>query len=259
MTRTQLQNVRRHFHDYAKSYLANAGDMRHMMELKHEHCVFVARNCRELAVSNGWKSKDINTAEALGFLHDIGRFSQLEEYGTFMDAQSINHGERGWQAITEGDLLDELEPQLRSAILDGVRHHNARTIPEGLPKDHLRWVKLIRDADRLDIYRIVLDAIENDKLEEHPEIGLGLSLEGDPCAVVMESILAREAPAYTDLESFSDFVLLILSWVNLMGYPSTLKMMRERGIIDRFSQHLPMELPRVGRLISELRKTVDTA
>ncbi|VGO16720.1 hypothetical protein PDESU_05311 [Pontiella desulfatans] len=253
MTRAQLQAVRRHIIDYANRHIARAGEMRHMMELKREHCAFVARNCRDLALANGWGPEDVNTAEALGLLHDIGRFPQLEEYGTFMDAKSINHGLRGWQAIRESNLLEGVEPVLCAALLDGVLHHNARTVPEHLPEAHYRWINLIRDADRLDIYRIVHDAIINDKLGEHPEIGMGLTLEGDPSPGLAERILAGDHPAYTDLNCFADFLLLILSWVNQMGYPATRTIIHERGIIDQFSAHLPTNIPEVGQVLEQLR------
>ena len=259
MTKEQLQGIRRHFIAYANGFISKAGDMRHMMELKREHCAFVARNCRELAASSSWSQQDVNTAEALGFLHDIGRFPQLDEYGTFMDAKSINHGERGWQALQESNVLEGLGEELRAALLNGVRHHNARTIPSDLPDAHLPWVNLIRDADRLDIYRVVLDALENDQLEEHPEIGLGLSMEGDPSPEVVETIRAKKAPAYTDLNNINDFLLLILSWINLMGYPATLKMMRDRRIIERFSNYLPTDIPEIGALLNDFQQTVDDA
>lgn len=259
MTREQLQRVRRQFLDYALGYISTAGDMRPMMELKREHCAFVARNCRDLAVGEGWDQRDVYTAEALGLLHDIGRFPQLEEFGTFMDAQSIDHGLRGWQAVQEIGILDGVEPALKDALLDGVRFHNARIIPDDLTAAHLRWVNLIRDADRLDIYRVVLDAAENDSFDEHPEIGLGLAREGDPSETVMADILDKKAPAYTDLNNVNDFLLLILSWSNLMGYPATLRLMRARKVVERFSSQLPTEIPAVARLLGEFRKTVEHA
>ena len=231
--------------------------MRHMMELKREHCISVARNCCELAASNGWTSEERNTAEALGFLHDVGRFPQLEEYGTFRDDLSINHGERGGEAIRESGLLDEVEPELRDALLSGVLHHNARTMPTDLPEPHYRWLMLIRDADRLDIYRVVHDAFANDKLEEHPDIALNLPLKGDPCPEVLEMIKQQIALSYTDLKCVADFLLLILSWSYQMNYPAALKIMRERNMVDQFAAYLPTELPAVGNAVSNLRNHVE--
>jgi hypothetical protein len=257
MTPSQLQAVRRHFAEYANGYIDRAGSARHMMELKREHCAFVARNCRELAVSSGWKKEDVNTAEALGFLHDIGRFPQLEEYGTFRDAESIDHGERGWQAIRESGLLDEVELELRDAILSGVRHHNAHTLPPNLPEPHYRWVTLIRDADRLDIYRIVLDALVHNKLGEHSGIALDLPLEGGPCPEMLEMIRRQVPPSYTDLKCVADFLLLILSWSYQMNYPAALRIMRERNIVDQFTAYLPTGLPAVGNAVSNLRNNME--
>lgn len=231
--------------------------MRQMMELKREHCAAVARNCRALATSSGWGKEEINTAEALGFLHDVGRFPQLEEYKTFRDDESINHGERGWQALRESELLTEVDAELREIILNGVRYHNAHTIPDDLPPSHDRWLKLIRDADRLDIYRVVLDAFKNDQLEEHPEIVLNLSLEGDPCPELIETIRQKIPPSYSTLKCAADFLLLILSWSYQMNYPAALKIMRERKIIDQFSEYLPVEQAAVGEVLSELRKEIE--
>jgi len=259
MTSGQLQAVRRHFIEYANGYIARAGAMRNMMELKRGHCASVARNCRELAVSNGWKQEDVNTAEALGFLHDVGRFPQLEEHGTFRDDLSINHGARGWQAIRESGLLDEVEPGLRDAILNGVRHHNALAMPGDLPEPHYRFLKLVRDADRLDIYRVVLDTLDNDKLEEHPDIVLNLSLEGEPCPEIIETIRQKNPPSYSHLKCVADFLLMLLSWSYQMNYPATLGIMRERDIIDRFAAYLPTGLPAVGDVVSTLRKQVEEA
>ncbi len=254
MTREQLQAIRRHFHEYADGYIARAGDMRHMMELKRTHCAFVARNCCELAVSSGWNPSDLRAAEALGFLHDVGRFPQLEEYGTFRDDRSIDHGERGWRAIRESGLLDGIDPGLRAALLDGVRYHNARALPENLPPEHYRWLRLIRDADRLDIYRVVLDTFDNDRVEEHPDIVLNLSIDGAPSARVLETIRRREQPAYPDLRTVSDFILMLLSWSYQMNFPAARATMLERGIFDRLAGHLPARNPETDALLSDLRK-----
>ncbi|MCF7816589.1 MAG: HD domain-containing protein [Kiritimatiellales bacterium] len=259
MNSEQLQAVRRHFIEYANGYIDRVGSMRHLMELKREHCAFVARNCRELAASCGWCPADIRTAEALGFLHDVGRFPQLAEYGTFMDAKSIDHGERGWQAIRESGLLDEVEPDLRDAILSGVRHHNAHIVPGNLSAPHYRWIELIRDADRLDIYRIILDALQGNQLGEHSGLALDLPLDGNPCPALIEKIMQRGAPSYSDLKCVADFLLLILSWSYQMNYPATLGIMRERNIVDQIAAYMPTGLPEVGSVVFSLRKTLEEA
>lgn len=253
MNAAQLSAVKDHFFSYSDGYIRRSGPMVRMMELKREHCAEVAANCRTLAEAMNWPYEDVNTAEALGFLHDVGRFPQLEEYGTFMDSKSIDHGERGYQAILESDLLRELEPEHRDGILNGVRYHNKKTVPEGLPEDNYPFLRLIRDADRLDIYRVVYEAIKTDTIAEHPEIGLGLSLEGAPSKAVLDAVALRKPANYTDLKCFADFVLLIISWAYQMNNPAALKIMRERNVVDGLSATLPMNDPAVAQFVSGIK------
>ena len=252
MNKNQLALIRLHFIEYANRYISNAGNMRPMMELKRVHCAFVAKNCRQLAVSNGWKNSEVYTAEAIGLLHDVGRFPQLEEFGTFRDDLSINHGERGWQAIQESGLLDELAPDLRDVILNSVRYHNVRIIPDNLPKEHYRWIELIRDADRLDIYRVVLDALENKKYEAHPDILLNLPPDREPSPLIVDLVQQKHPPAYSDLTCVADFLLVLLSWSYQMNYSATLEIMKERKIIERLAAHLPQNNPKINAILSTL-------
>lgn len=258
MNATHLQKIRRYFHTYVREYLGRSGSMTHMMQLKRVHCAFVARNCRELAFAEHWDEQETNVAEAIGFLHDLGRFPQLEEYGTFSDAHSIDHGERGFRALIEGGLLREIPSACREIILTAVRYHNRRVLPDNLLEEHYAYLKIIRDADRLDIYRVVCDAVTTGKIEEHPEIGLGLPVKGNPSPDLLKRIQERESPSYSDLRCVSDFLLLILSWGYQMNYPSTLKIMRDRKIVDQLSGHLPIELPEVKQVIDGITREIES-
>ncbi|MCF7848408.1 MAG: HD domain-containing protein [Kiritimatiellales bacterium] len=257
MNPSQLQAIQAHFLEYSGEYIRRSGPMVGMMELKREHCANVAINCRTLANAMDWTADDANTAEALGYIHDVGRFPQLEEYGTFMDAKSIDHGARGYQAIMESDLLHGLEEERRQAVLNAVRYHNKKTLPANLPESHYPYLKLIRDADRLDIYRVVYEAIVNGTIADHPEIGLSLTLEGTPNQAVIDTVERREPVTYSQLKCFADFLLLLISWTYQMNYPASLGIMRESQTIEKFSEYLPMELPMVGTLVSNVRNYLD--
>lgn len=257
MNKQQLQQVRHEFLAYTNRFIEHTnGVMAPMMELKREHCAFVAKNCHDLVVAEGWDQAQQRSAEALGLLHDIGRFSQLEEFETFSDSLSINHGFRGAEIIEEEGILDGLDSEQKVNLVTAVKYHNAHQLPTHLPEEQLHWLKLIRDADRLDIYRVVLNAIQTKQLNNHPEIGLKLSLDGDPCPELMDKIMQLDPPEYRECKSFSDFLLLILSWCYQMSYSSTLDLIRKRGIIDALAEYLPKNHPRVGSVLSLMRKRV---
>ena len=137
------------FREYVAHY--NAEDEK--VRLKIEHTYRVADLCGEIA---GWlmlPKEDIDLAWLIGILHDIGRFEQLRRYGTFHDAQSIDHAACGAEILfAEGKIRDFVRDDSQDSLLKtAVASHNAYRIPEGLPARTEQFCHIIRDADKIDI------------------------------------------------------------------------------------------------------------
>ena len=81
------KQVKEVFQKYVSDF--DAGDA--MIRLKIVHTNHVAELCRKLAGSLEMSEEECELAWLLGILHDLGRFVQIREYGTFDDAVSINH------------------------------------------------------------------------------------------------------------------------------------------------------------------------
>jgi len=253
MTAEQFQHIRHQFLNYTRTYIDRADKMRPMMQLKQEHCAFVAKNARELAEQSGWDPSTFFSAEALGLLHDIGRFSQLEEFGTFRDECSIHHGLRGVQVIQEEGILNNINSNLRDALLLAIRYHNDRELNKKIPSQALAWLKLIRDADRLDIYRVIIKTLQDAEVEKHPDVVLHLNINGAPSPQILQSILKGEPPVYHDLRSVSDFLLMLLSWSHQMEMlPATHKIMKKRHIINDLADFLPKHYPEINHFLESL-------
>ena len=84
-----IKNARIEFKNYVKNY--NPQDPK--IALKISHIERVSQKAKELAISLNLSQEDINLAELIGLLHDIGRFEQIRIYNTFMDKDSVNHAE----------------------------------------------------------------------------------------------------------------------------------------------------------------------
>ncbi|MBM6898753.1 HD domain-containing protein, partial [Gemmiger formicilis] len=94
------------FSDYAAHY--NAADSK--IKLKIDHTYRVAALCGRIAASLGLSQPDIDLAWLCGLLHDVGRFEQLRQYGTFNDAQSIDHAAMSARVLfEEGHIRDYLD------------------------------------------------------------------------------------------------------------------------------------------------------
>ena len=201
MNPEQSLAVSRWFERYVDSVRPADDKIMTFVNLKHEHSLMVARACRSFAEEMNWPPGDVITAEITGLLHDVGRFSQLVEFRTFDDNGSIDHGERGYRLMDGHDVLSTLSDQARTGILLGIRHHNERYMPPSLDNHESRFLRLVRDADKLDIVRVVYGYIKNDTLAEHPEITLNIDLDGPVSPEVLDQVRGHETVTYNNIKS----------------------------------------------------------
>ena len=135
------------FRDYVSAYNAQDDKVR----LKIEHTFRVAVLCEKIAASLGMAEDERDLAWFTGLLHDVGRFEQLRNYGTFIDAESIDHAMYGAQILfDEGKIRDYTEDSCEDGLLRTVVGvHSAYRIPEGLDERTQRFCHILRDADHL--------------------------------------------------------------------------------------------------------------
>lgn len=95
------KNVINAFAEYVRNY--DPSDEK--IKLKIDHTYRVAGLCQRIAESLGLSEPDVDIAWLLGMLHDIGRFEQIRRFGTFNDAQSVDHAEFGADLLLKEGLI----------------------------------------------------------------------------------------------------------------------------------------------------------
>ena len=88
-----------------KKYTDNYDTSDEKIKLKVDHTYRVAALSERIARSLGLGDDDTNLAWLIGMLHDIGRFEQLKNYGTFSDAESIDHAHYGVELLFEDGII----------------------------------------------------------------------------------------------------------------------------------------------------------
>jgi hypothetical protein len=252
MNPQSLDQIRTWVAGYVDGFRQASASLPPALALKLEHSRYVAENARDIARDLGWDAEDVCTAEALGWLHDVGRFSQFAEFGHFHDATSVDHGRRGLEIIQESDILALLPENRRRCLMEGIRHHNARTIPATLTPACLPLLKLIRDADKLDIYRVVSEGLARDGFRDLADMWPHVDLQGPVNPLILHDIRTRHTGDVAHVRSLSDFLLLQASWICGLNYVPTLKRVRGRGILETIAAHLPDD-PAVQKVIDEIR------
>lgn len=148
-----ILEAKKAFKEYVKEY-----DIKdEKIKLKIAHIERVAQIAKKLAEDLKLSEEDIKLAELIGLLHDIGRFEQARKYNTFVDKDSINHGEYGVKILFEDRLIKKFikDNQYDEIIKLAILNHNKNDIEEGLNEEEKLHAKIIRDADKTDIFYIL--------------------------------------------------------------------------------------------------------
>ena len=121
---------------------------------KFGHSFRVMEKAGQIAKSLSLPNEEIELSKLIGLLHDIGRFEQERIYKTFKDHESIDHGDLGVEILKKDKYIRKYieEDKYDNIILKAIKNHNKFKIEEGLSKQELLFAKIIRDADKLDIF-----------------------------------------------------------------------------------------------------------
>lgn len=145
------------------NYVAKFDESDEMIRLKKKHTVKVATNADEIAGSIGLSSEEVDICWLIGMLHDIARFRQLKEYHTLYDAKSFNHAYVGCDILFKEGLIDSFvdytveDSRTLSLVENAVRWHSEYRIPEDLDEEEKQYCNIIRDADKVDIFRVAIE------------------------------------------------------------------------------------------------------
>jgi putative nucleotidyltransferase with HDIG domain len=249
-----LASIQRWFGEFTDGYRAG-GALHPMLELKLEHSLRVAADSRIIASRLGWSADAVRSAEAAGLLHDVGRFPQFSRFGTFQDRVSVNHGEEGARVLETAGILGAAGPAERAAVLCAVRHHNARALPAPLAELELQYLKLARDADKIDIMYVISDAIRHDKMRRHPELLLNVSLDGPPTPELIAEIKESRSASYDNLRSLADMNLIRLTWIYDLNYPPAIELILQRDLFAEMCGVLPPH-PEIDAIVRDAERFV---
>jgi hypothetical protein len=194
--------------------------------------------------------QEINLAFLIGVLHDIGRFKQLVEYNTFNDAKSVNHAELGIGVLKENKVLEKLHCEFESEVFTAIENHNRFGIEKGLSENEIMFSKLLRDADKLDILKVLSDYYTNKNSEPNHTLTWELPKSNKVSEKVYIDILANKQVEKKDVLSETDVKIMQLSWVFDFNYKASYEYLLK----NRYLEKIYNSLPKNDRVIEIYRK-----
>lgn len=252
----------KNFEAFAACFATSKG-LHPMLKLKREHTLKVLDNAAHIVASLQGDADILDPQESrlplLGALfHDVGRFPQYQRYGTFRDADSTNHGILGSQTLAthpEGQqMLQGLTGNERRLVRGMVALHNKRFLPSHIPEKLRNMTRIVRDADKLDIMRVMIEHFE--ACASDP--GVTLHVKEHPTEYtqqVYDDVLHARRGDYRSLRWTNDFKLMLLGWVHDLNFPGSRRLLHERGVLDRLFDMLP-DIPAMDALEELLRERI---
>lgn len=258
MKPVEYQYLKDFFSSYACGFVQQADDPEPFNN-KITHTANVCENIRLLAESKAWDIENVYKALAAALLHDIGRFSQYQKYGTFSDARSENHGTLGAKIIKQQDLLKSLERSEQLQIIKAVALHNAFGLPPDLDAETRELTRMVRDADKLDIYRVMIELYNDRQPGRTSFITHHLPDDGRLSPGLIKTIENRQLIDSRHVKTLNDMRLLQISWIFDLNFPVSLQQVYQRGYISSVLSTLPpsKERDRVGNAAADYFKTMD--
>jgi hypothetical protein len=225
--------------------------------LKKKHSLRVCHEIKNIGMQLGLSHDNLRLAETMALFHDVGRFEQFVRYQTFVDRKSEDHGALAVKVLRKERALAALDAETQELILKAISYHNLFNIPEDEDPVCIYFSKLLRDADKLDIFTLVSAYYHVARAEKSAAVELDLPDTPTVSEEILTSLRDGKMTGKHQLQSLNDLKLLQMGWVYDINYQPTFQMIQERDYLRKIRDTLPVsqKIDQVYyRLLCHLRK-----
>jgi len=235
----RLTELKDWFIKYVHTFKSNEPEIQYIIDLKEKHTMRVCNEILNIGKQLNLNNNELRLAEIIALLHDVGRFEQYVRYRTFMDRNSENHAELSIQILEEFSVLESFENNIKDIILRAVRYHNRASLPSKISETCLFYAKLIRDADKLDIWKVVTDYYYRIDPKKNRAIELDLPDTPGFSEEVLQDLINKKIVDMKHIKNLNDFKLLQAGWVFDINFQPTLDCIKKRHYLEMIRGVLP--------------------
>lgn len=227
-----LEIAKNKFKNYAQQF--KVADNK--VNIKITHTMGVVEVSGYIARNLNLSQEDIELAELIGLLHDIGRFEQAVKYDNYDDYDTIDHAELGVEILFKNGFIREFidTDKYGNIIEKAIRNHNKYEIEDGLDERELLFAKIIRDADKTDNFKVkqyqdfesLFKASEQEVQEE--------KITDDIWNVFLQEKTIISSQRVTNMDKWLSY----LAWVYDYNFAHSLQYLKEHDCINKVIDRL---------------------
>ncbi|WP_340114591.1 HD domain-containing protein [Maribellus mangrovi] len=235
----RVNRTQSNFKNYFESFSGLSQEHQNNFVIKYDHSLRVADLCKTLAKKIGRSEDEQTLAFCAGLFHDIGRFAQLVEFNTFNDSKSVDHAEYSVKVLRENDFLSDISEQQQTDVLAAIFSHNKREISRDVTGDGLELAKLLRDADKLDILKVITDNYTKPRSVPNHTLTWEMPVGSVVTPAVAKQVLAGDLVDKASVASQLDIKVMQLSWVYDLNFKPSFQFLMESRFMEKIYATLP--------------------
>jgi hypothetical protein len=227
------------FEAYVNSFTGLTAEQQNNFTIKKDHSSRVTDNALLLSAQLGLNDFEEKAVVLAAVFHDIGRFRQIAEYNTLNDSASADHAQIAVDVLKENNMLAKWNDGLQEVVYRIILVHNKFELPSNLPEQELMLSRVLRDADKLDIYKVLTDYYSGKNNPPNHMLTWELPKSSQLSAGVIKEVLSGKMVSKKEVKNEADVKILQMSWVYDINYKYTVGQVFRNRYLEKIYDSLP--------------------
>ena len=234
MAQIDFNHAKTEFENYLSAFDLNNPKI----QLKRVHTYGVVKAADYIGRREGLKQEERDLALLIALLHDIGRFEQLKVFNSYDDNQ-FDHARFGVKLL----LYDEI-------ICQAIAFHSLYRLPEIEDPSALLQCKIIRDADKLDNFRVK----SVDSLEAHFDVPQEEIEKETVSENVLQAVREHRCVFRDERRTHLDMWISYMAFIFDLNFPSSFRFIQEHDYINKCLGRMEYRREDTRKAMEEVRK-----
>lgn len=237
-----LKSCYREFESYFQSLSIGAPEIHHKVEDIRVHSLRVASNVRQIAKLIVPSEEEQNIAEVAGLFHDLGKADMFVQGTESPSTIQHEHARHSCKMLHDMSFFQRLSGDVQVILLKAIENHNIARLQKLDNEQQALYVRLLRDADKLDIYESSYRFFK-EKYGVQPLMTYDLVNNPGFSEKILKNMMAGKISLLEDMKTMNDYKLLLLSMAYDINYKYTFRLLSERQYIQKIYETLPKRDP----------------
>ena len=232
-----ISKLRTEFKEYLITIKSALNNDNPIVEKTLLHTQKVVENITILADYLELSENEKHLAEIIARFHDIGRLWLLLPGNS--ETKITDHAEASVEYLNKCQTFVQLDETTQNIVMHVIKNHNKPDLPRKDGEAVLFYVKLLRDADKLDAWRSTSENIA--RKDGKTKMALDFSLSDKPIVspLICKTILNGNIPSKSEIITCNDFIIFRMAWIFELHFKKSFQILNQKQYIRKLYDSLP--------------------